>query len=70
MTTKTTPTILPTNYVLSELISKFGSKSNVIRYLSAEGLTRSDICKVFHAGGDNIRYQHVRNVLIHPLKKK
>lgn len=39
------------------------SKSSVIRYLAGAGYTRSAIAKFL-----NIRYQHVRNVLITPLK--
>lgn len=34
-----------------------------IRYLAGEGLTRGQIAKTL-----GIRYQHVRNVLITPLK--
>lgn len=40
------------------------STSNKIRQLSAKGLSRSDVSKIL-----NIRYQHVRNVLVTPLKK-
>ena len=40
------------------------NKSQVIRYLDAEGYSRSAI-----AGFLNVRYQHVRNVLVTPLKK-
>ena len=40
------------------------TKSSKIRYLSAKGKTTSEISKMM-----NIRYQHVRNVLITPLKK-
>lgn len=40
------------------------NKSQVIRYLDSEGFSRSAI-----AGFLNVRYQHVRNVLITPLKK-
>lgn len=38
--------------------------SEKIRKLSALNLSRSEISKIL-----NIRYQHVRNVLITPLKK-
>lgn len=37
--------------------------SGKIRWLAAHGKTRSEIAKTL-----NIRYQHVRNVLIQPLK--
>ena len=41
------------------------TKSGIIRALDALGFKRADIARVM-----NIRYQHVRNVLITPLKKK
>ena len=40
------------------------TKSAKIRYLDQQGLTRSEIAKLL-----GIRYQHVRNVLITPLKR-
>lgn len=40
------------------------NKSQVIRYLDAEGYSRSAIAAFL-----NVRYQHVRNVLVTPLKK-
>lgn len=46
-------------------LSKFASKSAAIRHLAAEGKSRSEIAKLL-----NIRYQHVRNVLETPLKRK
>lgn len=39
------------------------TKSSKIRYLAASGMSRGDIAKAL-----NIRYQHVRNVLITPVK--
>ncbi len=48
----------------AELIAKFGSVSGAIRGLAAEGKSRGDIAKML-----NKRYQHVRNVLITPVKK-
>lgn len=48
----------------AELIAKLGTKSAAIRHLDSEGFTRSQIAKTL-----DIRYQHVRNVLITPLKK-
>jgi len=47
-----------------DLIERFGTKSAVIRYLDSEGWKRGDIARKL-----GIRYQHVRNVLITPLKK-
>lgn len=49
---------------IESVIQDSGSKSDKIRKLSAMGQTRSQISKLL-----NIRYQHVRNVLITPLKK-
>ena len=40
------------------------TKSAKIRFLDSQGLTRSEIAKRL-----DIRYQHVRNVLITPVKK-
>lgn len=40
------------------------NKSQIIRYLDAEGYSRSAIAMFL-----NVRYQHVRNVLVTPLKK-
>jgi hypothetical protein len=46
--------------------------SQTIRYLHDEAkLTRGDIVRYFETHLDRtIRYQHVRNVLITPVKKK
>lgn len=46
------------------MLGELGTKSAVIRELSAQGYKRADIAKML-----NIRYQHVRNVLTQPLKK-
>ncbi len=44
--------------------------SQTIRALHDAGLTRGDIVRYFEAHLDRtIRYQHVRNVLITPVKK-
>lgn len=40
------------------------NKSQVIRFLDSEGYSRSAIALFL-----NVRYQHVRNVLVTPLKK-
>lgn len=48
---------LPTN------IAALPTKSAKIRALNKAGRTRSEIAKIL-----GIRYQHVRNVLIQPLK--
>ena len=44
--------------------TNYPTTSSKIRYLNGEGLSRSEIAKTL-----NIRYQHVRNVLITPIKK-
>jgi len=60
-TTQTTP-----KYDLATL----PTTSAKIRYLASQGLTRSEIVKVMSEHlGHSIRYQHVRNVLIQPLKR-
>ena len=48
----------------AELFAKYGTKSATIRALAAQGLTRSEI-----KAKTGLRYQHVRNVLITPIKK-
>lgn len=52
-------------FELPKLMETHKTKSNVIRFLSGQGWTRSQIASFM-----NIRYQHVRNVLIQPLKQK
>lgn len=52
------------NMTSSELIKKYGNKSNAIRALSAQGLKCGPISKAL-----GIRYQHARNVLCQPLKR-
>ena len=47
----------------ADKLSGLETTSAKIRYLTAEGLTRSQIAKHL-----DIRYQHVRNVQITPLK--
>jgi hypothetical protein len=66
-TIKTTETEVETVKVeetLEQLMTRLTSKSAVIRFLASEGKTRGQIAKFM-----NIRYQHVRNVLITPVKK-
>lgn len=48
----------------AELIAQYGNVSKAIRGLSEKGLTKGQIAKAL-----NKRYQHVRNVLITPVKK-
>lgn len=56
-------------YDIKDLMDKYSTKSATIRFLDSEGLTRSQIVQVFQAGDVKMRYQHVRNVLITPLKR-
>jgi hypothetical protein len=51
------------------LMMELGSKSKVIRFLSAEGKKTGEINKMFGEANIKMRYQHVRNVLITPIKK-
>ena len=44
-------------------VAKLSTKSAAIRYLDSQGCTRSEIASAL-----GIRYQHVRNVLITPVK--
>lgn len=47
------------------------TKSARIRELFAQGKTRSEIVKIMTAEtGKPIKYQHVRNVLVTPMKRK
>lgn len=49
---------------LQKVLNDMTTTSSKIRYLDSEGFTRSQIAKILEK-----RYQHVRNVLITPLKK-
>lgn len=49
----------------AELIELYKGKSGAIRWMTAQGYTRSQI-----AAHLDIRYQHVRNVQMQPLKKQ
>jgi hypothetical protein len=53
-----------TELKLEALMLEYKTKSGVVRYLTAEGWTRSDIARFV-----GIRYQHVRNIQLTPLKK-
>lgn len=50
---------------LEGVLKLYGTKSNAIRNLYSNSFTKSEIAKILR-----IRYQHVRNVLNQPLKKK
>jgi hypothetical protein len=49
--------------VAAAYVSQFGSISGAIRGLTAMGKTRGEVAKILGK-----RYQHVRNVLITPVK--
>lgn len=51
------------NFDAAKAVKEAGSKSGAIRKLAAEGKSRGEIAKLL-----GIRYQHVRNVLITPVK--
>lgn len=51
------------NKTQTETINKLSTKSGKIRYLASLEWSRGDIAKYL-----GIRYQHVRNVLITPVK--
>jgi len=63
--TKTTKTTNTTQTKMDQLTKGLSTKSAKIRVLDSKGYTRSEIAKYM-----NIRYQHVRNVLITPLVGK
>jgi hypothetical protein len=45
--------------------------SQTIRFLHSQNLSRGDIVRYFETYlGRTIRYQHVRNILITPIKNK
>lgn len=50
---------------LDKELNSLPTKSSKIRFLLSKGLTRSAVAKKL-----NIRYQHVRNVEITPIKKE
>jgi hypothetical protein len=54
-----------TDFNKEQFILQSGSKSAAIRILNKQGKTRSEIAKLL-----DLRYQHVRNVLITPIKTK
>ena len=49
---------------LAAKYNKLPTKSAKIRAMSADGMSRADIARAL-----KIRYQHVRNVLVTPLKR-
>lgn len=54
-----------------EKYSGLTSISSKIRHLNSEGFSRGDISRIMtELEGRLVRYQHVRNVLITPLKRE
>ena len=50
-------------------VAKLETVSSRIRYLDSQGFSRSDITKLIpNAKGEKLLYQHVRNVLVTPVK--
>lgn len=69
-----TENVLPT---YNDLLTIHKSKSQVIRHLHSSGMVTKDIYRYLtqygvtnNDGSHPIRYQHVRNVIITPIKKK
>lgn len=52
------------NENIDKLSAELKTKSAMIRYFGSKGYSRSDIAKAM-----NIRYQHVRNVLVEEARK-
>lgn len=65
MTTTTAVTKQAETFDAAKYIAELGTKSAAIRKLTEQGKTRGEVAKLL-----NIRYQHVRNVLITPVKKQ
>jgi len=68
MTSSTTKSSLSKDQ--EKVFLSFSKVSTQIRYLTARGLTRSEIVTQIRKNGLNrsIRYQHVRNVQLTPVK--
>lgn len=65
-TNTTTNTNEPTNtFNGAKFIAECGTKSSAIRRLNEQNFSRGEIAKML-----KIKYQHVRNVLITPIKKE
>lgn len=59
---KESSTVTEVNYQLE--LKNYPTTSSKIRFLTSKNISRSEISKML-----NIRYQHVRNVQIIPIKK-
>jgi hypothetical protein len=65
MSDQVTEIVIDQDQEIGSIRSSDKSTSEKIRKLSALGVTRPEISKIL-----NIRYQHVRNVLITPVKRQ
>lgn len=61
----TKPTTIKLNKTIQKKYDDLPTKSSKIRFLDSQGFSRSEISQYM-----KIRYQHVRNVLITPIKNK
>lgn len=64
-TVRTLQKAAPANFSAAAFTSKCGSTSSAIRELTRLGYSRGDVAQLL-----NKRYQHVRNVLITPIKNE
>ena len=61
----------PTERFDVEHLKALKTQSERVRYLTNQGLSRSEIVKAYPIHlGRTILYQHVRNILVTPLKTK
>lgn len=74
VTTEATEAVV--TYDVNAMLTELKSKSAVIRKLASDGMACKTIYKLLteanwtnNAGTNPIRYQHVRNVLVTPVKK-
>lgn len=58
-------TVTKTSTETDKIVDSSATKSDKIRQLLASGMKRGEVAKLL-----NIRYQHVRNVELMPLKRK
>lgn len=67
---KAVPAGVSMNAAQTKAVSALPTVSARIRYLNDEGYSRGEITKLIpNASGGQLRYQHVRNVLVTPITK-
>ena len=69
-----TATVVTTPSYMEE-VTKLTTKSAQIRYLDSQGIKKGEIAKIltgihYPDGSKKVLFQHVRNVLITPIKTK